>query len=156
MPDGCIYIARNDESDPVNHYKVGKTYNASPERRMQQLSSETTNYRGIYLAKGYVLVNDVDECELKIHRHLNEYRINPNREYFNLHVDEISKAIKTELADKICINRLPEPETIEEFPEEFLIPTYDDELEEESADISNFSSSTYFFSICSIICATSL
>ena len=93
MTDGCIYIARNDESDPPNHYKIGKTSYASPENRMAQLNSDTTRYRGEYVAKGYVLVEDVDTCERKIHRVLSQYRINPNREYFKAPYKQIFKVI---------------------------------------------------------------
>ena len=46
MARGCIYVARNDQINPPNLYKVGKTEFAEPKRRMKDLSNETTNWEG--------------------------------------------------------------------------------------------------------------
>jgi hypothetical protein len=50
MPDGCIYVARNNVINPPNLYKIGKTEFTSPERRMNELSNETTNWDGKFEA----------------------------------------------------------------------------------------------------------
>lgn len=98
MSTGIIYIARNDESDEENHYKIGKSYKSDPQHRMKELTSDSTNYIGQYVCKGYVLVDDVDKCEKIIHNSLNKFRINPNREFFNVPIsiifDEIEKTLK--------------------------------------------------------------
>jgi hypothetical protein len=61
MPDGgCIYVARNDEINPPNLYKIGKTEFFSPTRRMKELSNETTNWNGEYKAVAWVQVDDVE------------------------------------------------------------------------------------------------
>ena len=67
MPNGIIYIARND-SNPTDHYKIGKSDRADPSYRMRELTSDTTNYQGEFLSKGYVLVSEVDECERLVHQ----------------------------------------------------------------------------------------
>ena len=82
MPDGCIYVARNDEINPPNLYKIGKTEFAQPDRRMRELTQETTNWDGKYEAKAWVFVENVDKCEKIIHRALANYRVSKNREFF--------------------------------------------------------------------------
>ena len=59
MPDGIIYIARNN-SNPENHYKIGKSYRIDPVHRMRELTSETTNYEDEFISLGHVIVNNVD------------------------------------------------------------------------------------------------
>ena len=97
MPDGIIYIARNN-SNPENHYKIGKSYKADPTDRMRELTSETTNYEGEYQAAGYVLVSDVDNCERIIHKSLSGYRIHQRREFFNIYLNEAIKFIRSSLS----------------------------------------------------------
>ena len=70
MSRGVIYIARNDELNPENHFKVGLSGYAEPQERMRSLSQETTNYVGKVVCKGYVLVEDVENCERQIMHHL--------------------------------------------------------------------------------------
>ena len=107
MPDGIIYIARNN-SNPENHYKIGKSYKADPIHRMRELTSETTNYEGEYQATGYVLVSDVDNCERIIHKSLSSNRIHQRREFFNIHLNEAIKSIRSILKDHIIKDELYE------------------------------------------------
>ena len=82
MPKGCIYVARNDDINPPNLYKIGKTEFAEPHKRMKELTNETTNWNGEFEAKAWVLVEDVDKCERIIHRELSSSRVRRNREFF--------------------------------------------------------------------------
>ena len=100
MPNGIIYIARNN-SNPSNHYKIGKSDRADPALRMRELTSDTTNYQGEFYSKGYVLVSEVDECERLVHETLNYARINNRREFFDINLDEAIKIIRQTLKDNI-------------------------------------------------------
>ncbi len=100
MPNGIIYIARNN-SNPPNHYKIGKSDRADPTLRMRELTSDTTNYQGEFYSKGYVLVSEVDECERLVHETLSYARINDRREFFNINLDEATKIIRQTLKDNI-------------------------------------------------------
>ena len=45
--------------------KLEKITKADPDIRMMELNSAEVNYRGRYICLGHVLVNNVDESELK-------------------------------------------------------------------------------------------
>lgn len=100
MPNGIIYIARND-SNPTDHYKIGKSDRADPSYRMRELTSDTTNYQGEFLSKGYVLVSEVDECERLVHQILDDVRINDRREFFEINLSEAIKVIRQTLRSNI-------------------------------------------------------
>ena len=109
MPDGIIYIARNN-SNPENHYKIGKSYRIDPVHRMRELTSETTNYEDEFISLGHAIVSNVDECEIKIHENLSNYRINPRREFFNIKLNEAAKLIRASLNNEIILDKLPNNE----------------------------------------------
>ena len=100
MPNGIIYIARND-SNPTDHYKIGKSDRADPSYRMRELTSDTTNYQGEFLSKGYVLVSEVDECERLVHQILDDERINDRREFFEINLSKAIKVIRQTLRSNI-------------------------------------------------------
>ena len=100
MPNGIIYIARNN-TNPPNHYKIGKSDRADPIQRMRELTSDTTNYRGEFFSEGYVLVSEVDECERLVHETLSYTRINDRREFFDINLGEAIKVIRQTLKDNI-------------------------------------------------------
>lgn len=100
MPNGIIYIARND-SNPTDHYKIGKSDRADPSYRMRELTSDTTNYQGEFLSKGYVLVSEVNECERLVHQILDDVRINDRREFFEINLSEAIKVIRQTLSSNI-------------------------------------------------------
>lgn len=101
MTRGCIYIARNDEINPPNLYKIGLTEFAEPDKRMKTLSEDSTNWRGKYEAKVWVFVDDVHECEKKIHYELRDNRDNQGSEFFWGKIDDLAHAVLFHLRDKI-------------------------------------------------------
>ena len=101
MPKGCIYVARNDDINPPNLYKIGKTEFAEPHKRMKELTNETTNWNGEFEAKAWVLVEDVDKCERIIHRELSSSRVRRNREFFFKEYNDIVDAIRINLNEYI-------------------------------------------------------
>ena len=100
MPNGIIYIARNN-NNPPNHYKIGKSDRADPAQRMRELTSDTTNYQGEFFSEGYILVSEVDECERLVHETLSYARINDRREFFDINLNEAIKIIRQTLRDNI-------------------------------------------------------
>ena len=108
MSRGVIYIARNDELTPGNHFKVGLSRYAEPEERMKSLSQETTNYVGKVVCKGYVLVEEVESCERQIHASLEEYRFQGS-EYFDCPLLEIVKTIRNIVGNMIIEDWLEDP-----------------------------------------------
>lgn len=115
MTIGIVYIARNEEADPKNHYKVGKSDRADPSHRMRELNQETTNYRGEYKCLGYVLVEDVSECERMVHDALEHVRVNPRSEFFETSLEHIKKTIKDTLSVKIIKDFLGDEVVIDDY-----------------------------------------
>ena len=107
MTTGIIYVARNEVSDPPNHYKIGKSTKADPDIRMMELNSAEVNYRGRYICLGHVLVNNVDECELKMHRLFSRERVNNRKEFFDVDLRSIITSIRMNLAQDIINDNLP-------------------------------------------------
>ena len=106
MPNGIIYIARNN-NNPPNHYKIGKSDRVDPAHRMRELTSETTNYEGEFKSQGHVVVSNVDECERLVHQNLSNERINQRREFFNIDLDKAIKTIRLTLRNNIINDYLP-------------------------------------------------
>lgn len=78
MSTGYIYILINDSFNGL--IKIGKT-TVNVEERAKQLSKGSgvpTPFRVAY----QLFVNNCDVTEKKIHDELNDYRVNPNREFF--------------------------------------------------------------------------
>ena len=86
MTTGIVYIARNDIHEP-NIYKIGKTLRTDLNERMDELTSHT-GVLGEFRYEGYVLVDDVDECERILHEKFSHYRVENNREFFRLSLRE--------------------------------------------------------------------
>lgn len=78
MSSGYVYILINDSFNDL--IKIGKT-TINAEERAKQLSKGSgvpTPFRVAY----QLYVNNCDVTEKRIHDELNDYRINPNREFF--------------------------------------------------------------------------
>jgi len=106
MTTGIVYIARNDTHEP-NVYKIGKTLRTDLNERMDELTSHT-GVLGEFKYEGHVLVDDVDECERKLHESFSHCRVQNNREFFRLSLREIILQINDVIADKIIRNNLPQ------------------------------------------------
>ena len=81
MRYGAIYIAHNPK-DGESVFKVGKTERVV-EERMKELTSSTSNI-GEYSAISYFIVAGVDEAEKACHKRLSRYRVQSNREFFDI------------------------------------------------------------------------
>lgn len=105
MTLGIVYIARNDTHE-ADVYKIGMTLRTNLDERMDELTNHT-GVLGQFRYMGYVLVDDVETCESKLHENLSAYRVQNNREFFRISLREIVFSINNIIADKIIRNHLP-------------------------------------------------
>jgi hypothetical protein len=90
MRYGAIYIAHNlRDGDSI--FKVGKT-ERSVEERMSELTSATSNL-GMYSAIAHFVVIDVDSAEKACHKRLSRYRVQDNREFFEIPLPRLLKIV---------------------------------------------------------------
>jgi len=94
MGYGAIYIAHNPR-DGDNIFKVGKT-ERKVEDRMKELTSATSNL-GLYTTCAYFIVNDIDAAEQACHIRLKRYRVQDNREFFEIPLSRLIQIVKTEV-----------------------------------------------------------
>lgn len=105
MSVGIVYIARNDNHEE-NIYKIGMTLRTELNERMDELTRHT-GVLGEFRHEGHVLVDDVEECEKKLHEKFSYCRIQNNREFFKAPLREIIFQFSDIIADKIIRNNLP-------------------------------------------------
>ena len=97
-----IYANRNEEydswvyvlSNPTlpNMLKIGYTRN-HPEERAQQISSSTGVALPYKVEFAFNCFNGFD-LEQQVHRKLRSYRVNNNREFFQISLEEVKKTIE--------------------------------------------------------------
>jgi len=117
MRYGAIYIAHNPR-DGESIYKVGKTERLIDER-MKELTSSTSNL-GTYSAKAYFIVAGIDEAEKACHKRLGKYRVQSNREFFDIPLERLVQIVKEVVEPFVANSYYPEnkDQTIEENIEE--------------------------------------
>jgi len=86
---GCIYILENDAMPGL--YKVGWT-ERSPEERAKELSG--TGLPSPYRVAFSKSTNLTGEVEKLIHKHLDEYRLRSNREFFKADLKILKKTVQ--------------------------------------------------------------
>lgn len=105
MRYGAIYIAHNPQ-DGDSIFKVGKT-ERSVEERMSELTSATSNL-GKYSAYAYFIVFDVDSAEKACHKRLQRYRVQENREFFEISLQRLVKIVGEEIQRYSARDHVPE------------------------------------------------
>jgi hypothetical protein len=105
MRYGAIYIAHNPR-DGDSIFKVGKT-ERSVEERMSELTSATSNL-GKYSAYASFVVFDVDSAEYACHRRLRRYRVQENREFFEISLPRLLKIVAEEIERYSARDHVPE------------------------------------------------
>jgi hypothetical protein len=93
MQYGAIYIAHNPQ-DGEDTFKVGKTQRYVGER-MQELTS-SPSILGRYTATAYFVVTDIDSAERACHSRLQRYRVQQNREFFQIKLPKLVKIVQEE------------------------------------------------------------
>jgi hypothetical protein len=120
MRYGAIYIAHNPR-DGDNTFKVGKT-ERTVEERMKELTSATATL-GSYTACAYFVVNDIDAAEEACHKRLNHYRVQDNREFFELPLARLIRIVKEEVQRYVARDFSPEVEPDDSATAESLTPS---------------------------------
>ena len=86
---GYIYVMSN-EAYP-NIYKIGSTYGL-PEERAEELTGTGNLYP--FKVEYFIDIKDAEYYEKQIHKILDKSRVNKNREFFKLPLDEIKSILK--------------------------------------------------------------
>jgi len=86
---GYIYVMSN-EAYP-NIYKIGSTYGL-PEERAEELTGTGSLYP--FKVEYFIDIKDAEYYEKQIHKILDISRVNKNREFFKLPLDEIKSILK--------------------------------------------------------------
>ena len=107
MRYGAIYIAHNPR-DGESIFKVGKTERLIHER-MKELTSSTSNL-GAYKARAYFIVAGVDEAERACHKRLSKYRVQTNREFFDIPFERLVHAVREVIEPYSASAFIPETE----------------------------------------------
>jgi|GEM_PF-2940147 len=124
MRYGIIYIAHNPR-DGETIFKVGKTERSIYER-MKELTASTSNL-GTYKARAFFVVFDIDAAEKACHERLNQYRIQKNREFFDIHFSRLLRIVREQVAQYSArdfvpdvLPGIPENITLADNPSEIL------------------------------------
>jgi hypothetical protein len=105
MRFGAIYIAHNPR-DGATIFKVGKTERAVDER-MKELTAATSTL-GTYTARAFFVVSDIDTAESACHHRLERYRVQNNREFFELPFSRLLQMVQEEIAPYAARDFVPE------------------------------------------------
>ena len=119
MTLGIVYIARNDTHE-ADVYKIGMTTRTDIGERMGELSNPT-GVLGDFRSLGHVLVDDVESCERKLHENFSAFRVQNNREFFRMPLQQIVFSIKDLIADKIIRDYLPPVSTNQEVSLDYFL-----------------------------------
>jgi hypothetical protein len=88
--------------------------------RMGELSNPTS-VLGDFRSLGHVLVDDVESCERKLHENFSAFRVQNNREFFRMPLQQIVFFIKDLIADKIIRDYLPPVSTNQEVSLDYFL-----------------------------------
>ena len=86
---GYIYVMSNEAYPDI--YKIGSTYGL-PEERAEELTGTGNLYP--FIVEHSVETKDAEYFEKQIHKILDKCRVNKNREFFKLSLDEIKRILK--------------------------------------------------------------
>lgn len=92
---GVVYIISNIGSFGENVYKIGMTRRLEPQDRIDELGNASVPYN--FDVHGLIYTENAPELENKLHKALNERRVNlvrRRREFFNATIEEIAQIVK--------------------------------------------------------------
>lgn len=92
---GYVYIISNVGSLGENVYKIGTTRRLDPQVRVDELSNASVPFK--YDVHAMIFSDDAFELEYNLHQIFDKNRVNKvnkHKEFFNVSIDEIEKAVK--------------------------------------------------------------
>ena len=103
---GYVYVISNKGSFGENVYKIGVTRRLDPQIRVDELSSASVPFK--FDVNAMIFSDDAFALENKLHQMFNDNRVNKvnmHKEFFNVSIDEIEKAIKENFNETVEFNK---------------------------------------------------
>ena len=103
---GYVYIISNKGSLGENVYKIGTTRRLDPQVRVDELSNASVPFK--YDVHAMIFTDDAFELENNLHKIFDDKRVNKvnkHKEFFNVTIDEIEKAVKENFNETVEFNK---------------------------------------------------
>ncbi len=103
---GYVYIISNVGSFGENVYKIGTTRRLDPQVRVDELSNASVPFK--FDVHAMIFSDDAFDLENKLHQMFDNNRINKvnkHKEFFNVTLDEIEKAVKENFNETVLFNK---------------------------------------------------
>ena len=103
---GYVYIISNKGSFGENVYKIGTTRRLDPQVRVDELSNASVPFK--YDVHAMIFTDDAFELENNLHKIFDDKRVNKvnkHKEFFNVTIDEIEKAVKENFNETVEFNK---------------------------------------------------
>lgn len=103
---GYVYIISNVGSFGENVYKIGTTRRLDPQIRVDELSNASVPFK--FDVHAMIFSDDAFDLENKLHQMFDNKRINKvnkHKEFFNVTLEEIEKAVKENFNETVIFNK---------------------------------------------------
>ena len=103
---GYVYIISNVGSFGENVYKIGTTRRLDPQVRVDELSNASVPFK--FDVHAMIFSDDAFDLENKLHQMFDNNRINKvnkHKEFFNVTLEEIEKAVKENFNETVLFNK---------------------------------------------------
>ena len=103
---GYVYVISNKGSFGENIYKIGTTRRLDPQIRVDELSSASVPFK--FDVNAMIFSDDAFALENKLHQMFDDKRVNKvnkHKEFFNVSIDEIEKAVKENFNETVEFNK---------------------------------------------------
>ena len=135
---GYIYIISNYGSFGDKVFKIGMTRRSNPQDRIDELGDASVPFR--YDVHGMIFSESAPDLEYKLHKHLNNQRINKvnlRKEFFNTTIDELENLVyslepSAEFNKTMLAEQYYQSMAVEEVPDEIQI--VDEEMSDKDED----------------------
>ena len=135
---GYIYVISNLGSFGDKMFKVGMTRRLNPQDRVDELGDASVPFK--FDVHSFIFSESAPELELKLHKHLNNNRVNKinlRKEFFNTTIDELEELVyslepSAEFNKTMLAEQYYQSMAVEEVPENVeIIEDEDDESSDE-------------------------
>ncbi len=94
--EGYVYVVSNIKSFKEEYYKIGMTTRKDPMVRIRELNTATPYP---FFVHCFIKTKNPYGLEQKLHKKYNKYRVNPNREFFNVKESILVKDLHKKFPD---------------------------------------------------------